>query len=65
MIIGAYVTSTYIIDSFHVIVYLYYRYLYYKHLQMIVDTYLEQDSRVIGSHLCTHILASLPYKSYI
>jgi len=59
IVIGVYNIDTYIIDSFHFILYLYYKHIYYKYLQTIVGTYLLLGSRLIGSCPCTHMLASL------
>jgi len=49
----------YIIDPFYNYRCLCYRYILYKHLQMIVGTYLQLSSRLIGSCFDIHILALL------
>jgi len=60
MVIGVYIISTYVIDSFHVKVYIYKcRHVCYKHLQMVVSTYLELGSTLVDSRLFTHALESL------
>jgi len=47
------------LDSFQVIVHLFYRYKCYKPLQMVVSTYQQLGSMLVDSSHFTHALASL------